>query len=725
MIIKLPICIEDKILFNNFLLEKSNDKIIIKNFNRNYENTIIKFKVPLCNNFEGISYIDLFFPLEIKIIDKKLITQIFLQKIFLSQNNLDIDFFLVLEKITIMEFKLDFIKKEDIISYEKKIWQYWVDYDDDVIVTSINYNEAIKKLWEVVQLYLNFSLFLIYLKPSFTNKTIHDYSKEHKIEKKIINIANIIKTQKFSIHSSNEYIFNDHYLRISSNKIKLSELKIGFKYFIKNLDGTKSFQIEIESINDNIIHTQTKQAYIFDNYEWYFYISDLNFDIIIFNLLKTPKINEDLFERTNLKIESIHAKKILDYYLNDNECSLIYFRKYFVDNYSDFEILKRNNYSNGFFNYITQKYASKTEIVDVLTILFNNYTYPIKQNKLDQNFDHILFYSFSHIENLFSNDNKFDKQTLNNEINKLIPTKLKLLYYNLVNLFYQISIKDNYQFLTTNQKFYNDYLHRTIIKIILYNNNLLSSSLVSSKLSPNQIFKVISIIKNTLLCMDIINRLNWNNLPKKLHYLVILYENKDILFFLDKFNKIIVPDTYDIRLKKIIEQPFEMFKYLRKEKDFIKWTKFISNNLQSLFYTPLSLSSEDIVHLGKILFLLVNVKEQNVRDESYLKLITYCQKYNKLILDNTRINMKIKENFSFLKININLGFLAKHLTFNYEGPLDLDEDLEKTHELIKMEELLRKVTKKYYKYRVKYLQTKKENPTDVPLSETSIKKIEN
>ena len=111
MIIKLPICIEDKILFNNFLLEKSNDKIIIKNFNRNYENTITKFKVPLCNNFEGISYVDLFFPFEIKIIDKKLISNIFLQKIYLSQNNLDIDFFLVLEKITITEFKLDFIKK--------------------------------------------------------------------------------------------------------------------------------------------------------------------------------------------------------------------------------------------------------------------------------------------------------------------------------------------------------------------------------------------------------------------------------------------------------------------------------------------------------------------------------------------------------------------------------------------------------------------------------------
>ena len=81
MIIKLPICVEDKILFNNFLLEKTNNTFTLKVFNRNYENKIEKIKVPLCNNFEGISYIDLFFPYEIKVIDKKLICNNFLQKI--------------------------------------------------------------------------------------------------------------------------------------------------------------------------------------------------------------------------------------------------------------------------------------------------------------------------------------------------------------------------------------------------------------------------------------------------------------------------------------------------------------------------------------------------------------------------------------------------------------------------------------------------------------------
>lgn len=712
MIIKLPICVEDKILFNNFLLEKTNNTFILKVFNRNYENKIEKIKVPLCNNFEGISYIDLFFPYEIKVIDKKLICNNFLQKIFLSENDLEIDFFIILENYIFKEYQLDFLKKSDLVLYEYKIWKYWMEYNDHIEPINLN-----KKLWEVIQLYFNFSLFLIYRKPDYTTKTIQDYLKINKLEKKIMNIANIIKTIKFSIFSSNEYCFNDHYLRQGKNKAKLTELKIGFKYFIKNKDGNKFFQVEITGINNNIIHTENNQSYIFENYEWQFYILDIDFESIMFNLIKNNKIYEDLFEKTNLKIEAVHGKKILDYYFNNNECSLIYFRKFLPESYSDIEILKRNNYSNVFFNYITQKYSSKEDIINILNILFKNYTYPIKQNKCDKNFDHILYYSFYHIDKIFIEDK------IEPTISELIPNKVKILYCNFINLFHQISINDNYQFLITNQKFYNDYLHRTLIKIILYNNKLITTNYILSKLTTVQITKIISIIKNTLLCIEISNRLNWINLAKKLHYLTCLYDNKDIIFisnnYGDKFNKNIISETYDIRLKGVIEKPFTMYKYLRKEKDFIKWTRFINNNLNNLFYTPLSLSSEDLLHLGKILYLLVNVNEQNVKDESYLKLINYCQKHNKLILDNTRINMKIKENFPYLKININLGFLAKHLTFNYEGPIILEDDLESTQELMKMEENLRKVTKKYQKYKLKYSQSKKNTSTELPLSETS------
>ena len=525
MIIKLPVCIDDKILFNYFILNKDNDNIILECFDIKYEKKIKKMKVPLCNNFEGISYIDIYFPYNIKIINDKLICNNFFEKVFLSHNQLDIDFFYNLEKITKSEFNLDFINKEDLKTLESKIWKYWVNYDD--IVTTENNDLFLKNLWNVLKLYYNFSIYLIYLKPDFTNKTIKEYLKIHKLEKKILNLANVIKALKFSIYSSNEYIFNEHFIRLEDKKVKLSELKIGYKYFIKNLDGNKFFQIEIENINDNMIQTESRQVFIYNNYEWYFYICnlDLDFDTLIFYMMKNEKIYEELMERTNLKIESIHSKKIMEYYNKNNDCALIYFRKYF-DNYTDFEILKRNNFSDEFFRYIAQKYSSSEEILDVLKILFLNYSYPIKQNKLEKNFDQIMYFSFYNIDNIFSKDNKFDKQMLENNIMDIVPQKLKMLYYNLCNLFYQISVKNNYQFLISNQKFYNDYLHRSIIKIMLSNSKLLTSVYILDKMTTIQLNKFISVIKNSYFIIDIINRLNWNNLPKRLSNLSFIYENK-------------------------------------------------------------------------------------------------------------------------------------------------------------------------------------------------------
>jgi hypothetical protein len=216
-----------------------------------------------------------------------------------------------------------------------------------------------------------------------------------------------------------------------SMKATLNELKIGYKYFIKSSEQNKFFQLEITNINDGIIHTQNNQAFMFSNYEWYFYISNLEFDtdIIFFNLITNQKNYDELFEKTSLKIEPIHTKKLLEYYNNNNyECSLIYFRGIFDETYSDLEILKRNNYSDGFFQYITTKYSSnKEDMITVLKILFDNYTYPIKQNKLDRNFDHILYYSFYNLSKLLLQDKHF----IDSSFNDLIPMKVKNLYLNL------------------------------------------------------------------------------------------------------------------------------------------------------------------------------------------------------------------------------------------------------------------------------------------------------
>ena len=199
MIIKLPVCIEDKILFINFILEKTTpNNLTLKVFNRNYENKLQIMKVPLCNNFVGITYIDLFFPLQLEISNNKIIFNNFIQKIFLSQNNLAVDFFITLEKSIKSELGYEFINKEDLNTLQKPIWDYWNNSNDEVDVLINNHMLSIKSLWDNVQRYLNFSTYLIYLYPTFTNKSIKDYQKKYNISKKIVNIANSLKTIKYS-----------------------------------------------------------------------------------------------------------------------------------------------------------------------------------------------------------------------------------------------------------------------------------------------------------------------------------------------------------------------------------------------------------------------------------------------------------------------------------------------------------------------------------------------
>ena len=229
------------------------------------------------------------------------------------------------------------------------------------------------------------------------------------------------------------------------------------------------------------------------------------------------------------------------------------------------------------------------------------------------------------------------------------------------------------------------------------------------------------IIKNNILLIDISNKLSWKTLPKKLYYIKFFYNNSDIIFYKQNLNKNIIPDNFDTKIKKIIENPFEMYRYVKKEKDFIKWTNFISDKLNDLYHIPISLSSEDFDNIGKLLYLLFNIGEQNLNDNSYKQFIKFCNQHRKIILDSTRINLKIKEYFQNINLNINLGFLAKHLTMEneiltFENPIN---------EVFLLKQELNNLNKKYYKYKIKYLQTKSTNMelnihnSDIIFSETS------
>ena len=378
------------------------------------------------------------------------------------------------------------------------------------------------------------------------------------------------------------------------------------------------------------------------------------------------------------------------------------------------EILKSKSYNNSFFEYITKNYSSEeSKIYEILGILFANYNYPLKTNRHDMDiiFDQILYFSLYNYKQIlistktngFSN---FSNEILHPNVNSIIPIKLKNLYINLLKVMSQI-INNDFEIITFNQKFYCDYLHKNLIKLFFYDTNCLSINLFKTMTSQFNFLKFKNIVSMNLLLIDIVSKLTWNNLPKKLNYLHIFYTNDDIIYYQDKINKNIIPDNYDFRIKKVIENPFEMYRYLRKEKDFEKWTKFISGKIIQLYHIPISLSSEDFLHIGKMIYLLFNIKEQNIKEPTYINFIEFCNIHNKLVLESNRINIKIRECFPYLQININLGFLAKHLTWDKDS-ISFDENTnnDKTQEQLDLEIKLHVMTKKYYKYKAKYLESK-------------------
>jgi hypothetical protein len=232
-------------------------------------------------------------------------------------------------------------------------------------------------------------------------------------------------------------------------------------------------------------------------------------------------------------------------------------------------------------------------------------------------------------------------------------------------------------------------------------------NLLKEMINPSVIEKIKYNIHNNLVLIDIVNKITWDNLKNKTDYLNVLVRNKTI-FYQDKLNKIIFSDTYDNRIKSIILNPFEMFNFLQYENEFVEWILLFNYKIQELYFNEISLSSNDIIDLGKLIYYLYNIEEQDFNDEYYKLLINHASKNNKIILFNHRINIKIKEFFT-LKVNLNFGILAKHLNNNNQTLICTDSK----NEIILLKNQLKLITKKYLKYKKKYTSIKNNlNKTD-------------
>ena len=109
----------------------------------------------------------------------------------------------------------------------------------------------------------------------------------------------------------------------------------------------------------------------------------------------------------------------------------------------------------------------------------------------------------------------------------------------------------------------------------------------------------------------------------------------------------------------------------------------------------------DIMNIGKILYYLNCISDQNIENKDYYNILKYLKKYEDIIIYNDRINLRIRDILK--KSKINLGYLAKHL---------INEDIDniilspKSDDMNDINNKLKLMTQQYYKYKGKYLTLK-------------------
>jgi hypothetical protein len=658
MIRKLLICIDNKLVLYKFQINRYDNKIVVS-CNKEF------IKIPIYNNFNCLDYITINMPLELIIIDNYIFYPYIILSTYNSSIDNEIDFFYNLEKHIFKKYNINFYKYKDI----KTIY----------IQNYIN-NNCNNNIWLKINL----------LKLLFIN---NDNNKEYKI------LFDRIKEFKYNINiNDKEIIFNfnewNNYIKYNIN---LKYLLTNNYYYILSKSNNNIFKIKIINKNNNIIQINNNKNINYNDYKWFYYYpkSNINIDYLLYNFFINNDINLIILKFLYNYNLTINYNEILNYYNNYILSDLITLNKL-----DEFEILKSKSFTSSFFKKIVCKYKNnENKIIQILNILFNIYTYPFKINKneLDDIFDYILYISLYNYKILYIND------ILKNSILNIIPIKLKNLYLNILKVLLNI-INNNFDNIKYSQKYYSDYLHRNIIKIFLIDNTKISVELFINLIDNNKLDKLKSIFIRNLLLLDISYKLSWNTLSKKINYLEIFYENMDIVFFHNKINKNIITDNFDIKIKKIIENPLEMYKYLKYENDFIKWTQIIINKINDLYHIPIMYKINDIINIGKMIYLLLNINEQNIKEISYINFINFCMEHSHLILNNTRINLKIKEKFSNLKCNINLGYLAKDLTVNMNS-ISFDINNYKNN----IEHQLQIAINKYLKYKNKYLKYKNNN----------------
>lgn len=725
MLIKLPIIINDQIDIINFKLDHYDNKFIVKPLNQKPTDI---FNVLISNKEFCLNKFSINFPLELQVIES---------------NYIFCKLFFVISASNGFDCELNFFS--NILKYIKKINNKLRFIDLNYIATSnnniikkCNVQIAIRKKFEDIEDFkqymdnqLNYSINLIYLMLykfyEFNTKDFKNNNINSHIPKKIINCFNLIKNFSTSFKGSIEMPIIRHIENMVNNNLTDNHIELNKFYFIK-FDSNKIIKTKIDFIKDDKYIVLNGKEINRKNCQFYKYnpelINQLNFDYFIKEVMKYDFELKNLIASRIFKNEIKDIQNVIKFFYQNNEDYILLsslrnlelsFNFLELEHYNDkdanleLKVLEDGYVSNEYMVFLTNKYTNNiNKKIDILKILFDKYTFPLTFNKkkLNSNFEMIIYFSLLNYLD-FINIIDSEKITLTNEIIEIIPIKLKNLYFNILKTFYQLE-NNSLENITYNFKYYQDYIYIYVLKNIIQNNSIISSLFKKS----NKYDNLIDVYSKNYILSQLIIDINWSNISEKLNHLEYIYDNSELIFYQSKLNRNLFSENIDYKIKGIILDKMSMYKYLKKEKDFIKWTKFIRKYINEIYEKEISISSQDLVDLGKLLFKLYNLENQNLKDEKYIELINFSKSKKKLILINSRINLMIKEKFHGIKCQLNLGFFAKHLNQNNFEKIEIDNNDEDT-EIAKIRKELNEVTKKYWKYKGKYIKTKSVTSSDI------------
>ena len=509
-------------------------------------------------------------------------------------------------------------------------------------ITNNTLDMMIHKIYYRISKYLNFCLEII-------ASGINNIAQASKI----LRVINVIKQYKMNFYGTILTI-EEHIEHINNRTL----LKKKRQYFYEK--DNKLIRVS------NIINRTNIKSYP-TKYNEYITVSNL-LNILIVSHYK------DIFNLCchTLYKQNINIYNMVSYYISNNSKDYMIYLETDTEKYN---ILLINELS-----FTAFKQNIKTDFDEVFfNKLLDTYSYPISYDKrtLNLQFAKILYYSI-----------KFQVNNINNRIKSIILFLIKFQSQNNIS----------------SSKIYTDSILYQIIKILIFNDTYMlldvsnnARELLSAKFIENSI--VISLAHS----------LTWKSLVKNtsgaFYALKYIINRTELCKELIIDNATLSKHNMDIKLKKIILEPLLMLNYLKTEDDFHKW--IVSYDLiNKIYYNIISLNSNDIIILCKILYIYSKIKNQINTDKYYNKLLNYIKEHNHLVLFNERINIRFKDIFK--NININLGYMARDIN-NMEANMSISISDEDTSELIKLK-------KKYYKYKGKYLEMKTIENKDIHLS---------